>query len=151
MSKLLFESQTCGRCGGSGSYSYCSMHGSRCFGCGGLGEKLTKRGAAAQAFYRASASKPAGEFVPGDLIQLIGVTMGGGTYTAFERVTSVTIDGDKCVIESERKGQKASLHTSVSAMYRRGLTAEEKQDLVAKAKAYQETLTKLGKPRKEKS
>lgn len=27
----------CGRCGGSGSYSWNAMDGSRCFGCGGIG------------------------------------------------------------------------------------------------------------------
>lgn len=30
--------EACGRCGGSGSYSFCQMHGSTCFGCGGKGE-----------------------------------------------------------------------------------------------------------------
>ncbi len=28
---------TCGRCLGSGHYSYCQTHGTRCFGCGGVG------------------------------------------------------------------------------------------------------------------
>jgi hypothetical protein len=29
--------ETCGRCDGSGRYSYCQMHGDRCFGCQGAG------------------------------------------------------------------------------------------------------------------
>lgn len=33
---------TCGRCGGSGSYSFCTSHGSTCFGCGGGGKGLPK-------------------------------------------------------------------------------------------------------------
>lgn len=36
----------CGRCGGCGEYSYCSMHGSTCFGCSGRGlvmPKLTEK------------------------------------------------------------------------------------------------------------
>lgn len=165
MSKLLFESQVCGRCGGSGSYSYCSMYGSRCFGCGGRGEKLTKRGAAAQAYFTALASKPASEFKPGDLIRMSNVTTGGDTYTAFETVVSVAPAGDKfqafsngvrvgldaLEIVTTRKGCESSTFTSPGTTYRRGLTAEEKKELIEKAMAYQATLTKLGKPRKEKS
>jgi hypothetical protein len=40
----------CGRCGGSGSYSYCQSHGTTCFKCGGKGEvgaKLTVKTLAA--------------------------------------------------------------------------------------------------------
>lgn len=32
----------CGRCGGSGQYSYNQIDGSRCFGCGGAGKVLAK-------------------------------------------------------------------------------------------------------------
>ena len=32
--------KTCGRCAGSGKYSYCQMHGDTCFGCGGTGKVL---------------------------------------------------------------------------------------------------------------
>lgn len=34
--------EACGRCGGSGSYSWCSSHGSKCFGCLGRGMKAAK-------------------------------------------------------------------------------------------------------------
>ena len=44
-----YEKETCGRCGGSGQYSYNQIDGSRCYGCGGSGQRLTKRGAAAKA------------------------------------------------------------------------------------------------------
>lgn len=46
MAKLLFEHRTCGRCGGSGQWGY----GRHCYGCGGHGATLTKRGAAAQRY-----------------------------------------------------------------------------------------------------
>lgn len=144
MSKLLFESKTCSRCAGSGSYSYCSMYGSTCFKCRGLGEVLTKRGAAAQAFFTEHASKPAAEFKAGDLIRF-------SHADPFERVLEVKIEGEKCIVECERKGVKSALHTSVGSLYRYGLTAEEKKAHVAEAMAYQATLTKMGKPRKEKS
>ncbi len=32
--------KTCNRCHGSGHYSYCEMHGTTCFGCGGTGKVL---------------------------------------------------------------------------------------------------------------
>lgn len=51
--KITFETTACGRCGGSGSYSYCQMHGSTCFECGGSGKVFTKRGHAAQTAFRA--------------------------------------------------------------------------------------------------
>lgn len=34
--------QTCGRCGGSGHYSYNQIHGSRCYGCNGRREVAAK-------------------------------------------------------------------------------------------------------------
>ena len=47
-----FETTACGRCGGSGQYSYCQMHGTRCFGCAGKGLVYTKRAEAALAYAR---------------------------------------------------------------------------------------------------
>lgn len=34
--------QTCGRCGGSGNYSFNQIDGTRCYGCGGSGQVLPK-------------------------------------------------------------------------------------------------------------
>lgn len=48
--QIEYEKTSCGRCGGSGRYSFNLVHGSRCYGCGGSGKVLTKRGAAAKAF-----------------------------------------------------------------------------------------------------
>lgn len=42
-----FEHQPCGRCGGSGKYSYNPRHGTVCYGCSGKGERLSVRGKAA--------------------------------------------------------------------------------------------------------
>lgn len=46
---LKFETTMCGRCGGSGQYSYCQMYGTRCFGCGGSGIVLSRNGKRAKA------------------------------------------------------------------------------------------------------
>ena len=42
-----FEIETCTRCGGSGQFSSCATHGTRCFKCNGAGKSHTTRGAAA--------------------------------------------------------------------------------------------------------
>jgi len=50
MDNLKFETEVCGRCGGSGRYSYNQIDGDRCYGCNGKRICLTKRGAAAKAW-----------------------------------------------------------------------------------------------------
>jgi hypothetical protein len=42
--KIKYEIKTCGRCGGSGRHSYCSVHADVCFGCNGKGHVLTSAG-----------------------------------------------------------------------------------------------------------
>lgn len=49
MANLSYETTHCGRCGGSGRYSYCQMYGDTCFKCGGSGKALSRKGAAARA------------------------------------------------------------------------------------------------------
>ena len=51
--------KTCGRCGGSGSYSYNQMDGDRCFGCSGSGKQMMAITAAIVA--EAKARQDAGE------------------------------------------------------------------------------------------
>jgi hypothetical protein len=50
---LTYATETCGRCGGSGHYSYNQINGTVCFGCHGQKTRLTKAGAKAQAAVRA--------------------------------------------------------------------------------------------------
>ena len=63
-----FETETCGRCGGSGNYSYCPGYGTRCFKCGGKGKVYSKRGAAALAYGRELRTVPANEVQVGWLL-----------------------------------------------------------------------------------
>lgn len=76
MKKITYETKTCGRCGGSGRYSYCTMHGNTCFSCAGSGRARTKAGAAAKAavdeFALANFSKSVDELVVGDFIRIDG-------------------------------------------------------------------------------
>lgn len=64
-----FESVTCGRCGGSGSYSYNLMHGSMCYGCNGAGYNLTKRASKALAVIGEHRTQPIESVNVGDLIR----------------------------------------------------------------------------------
>ena len=46
--KVKYETETCGRCLGSGRYSWCARFADTCFGCGGQGRRLSKRGRTAR-------------------------------------------------------------------------------------------------------
>lgn len=91
MAKLTYETKTCGRCGGSGSYSYCSMYGSTCFQCAGRKTVLSKAGVAAAAkvkeFIAANFSKSADEIVAGDRVVVSGYTK------PLVALTSATLSG----------------------------------------------------------
>ncbi len=45
--KFKYESQPCGRCGGTGHYSFNQVSGTTCFKCNGSGKQLTRAGGAA--------------------------------------------------------------------------------------------------------
>ena len=72
---LPFPTRCCSRCGGSGRYSYNSMHGDRCYGCNGTGRQLAGKKAGAIAaevqdrIRRAKEPQISG-LAPGDLIRL---------------------------------------------------------------------------------
>lgn len=75
-----FESTTCSRCCGIGRFGPASVFAGRCFKCSGTGVTMTKRGAAAQQFYRELLSKRVDEVQPGDKILdegCPGITAGG--------------------------------------------------------------------------
>jgi hypothetical protein len=150
----IFETKPCSRCGGSGSYSWNARHGSRCYGCGGRGWQHTKRGAEAARYLNEILSKPARDFVKGDLIwdahtrkfytvvrserdtgDNFGARMLGFDYEATERWG----------IESTGTGWSG---LDPDKRIRRGATGDEKTEARARALAYEETLTKAGTPRK---
>ena len=148
----LFESAPCGRCGGSGSYSFNLMHGSRCYGCNGTGFALTKRGHMAQKMFTDALSVPVETLAPGDLARFAG-------DGKFSRVQSVTIGPDKAIGGGYNPAapdaeavlivlDAFSFKTRPGHMVRKGWSAEEKAPILAAALAYQASLTKAGKPRK---
>lgn len=146
---FLFESETCGRCGGSGSYSYNQIDGSRCYGCNGNRVRLTKRGAAAQAWLRKQQTVGLADLKVGDLTWQENFF---GGYRAWFRVDA--IDGDKVSGSYQRKHHKVRdeivLHGQTEFRVRPA-TAEERRWQQMVGLAYQATLTKAGTVRKAKA
>ena len=155
------ETTTCGRCCGTGRYSYNQMHGSRCYGCGGSGKAYTRRGAEAQRFLEALRSKRADAFEAGDLMRY-DVFMPGGSARIFVTVVSVE-PSDHIVIVGGKPSDTPSvtIHathpkfgdvrvtTSADKLIRQGFDADTKRAQLAEAIAYQATLTVKGKVRKD--
>lgn len=152
------ETQTCGRCGGSGRYSYCQMYGSTCFDCRGRKLVLTKRGEAAQRFLRALRSAPVTEIKIGDRVKVGRITLNGTPYEQIETVTSVeravehyerNVNGEMVPfsmivvnIETNRGSYQADVRSTI---YRVDPPAVQRGQYAA-ALAYQATLGPNGKP-----
>lgn len=149
-----FEIKTCGRCGGSGRYSYCTMYGDKCFGCCGAGKVYTKRGAAAKAFLEESLKVRADEIKVGDAIK----TWHGGKFSKVLRVGPQTSGGEVIGRDASQLASGYILET-VACTYvvtgpadlvRKAWSGADKAPKLAEALAYQATLTATGKPSKRK-
>ena len=160
---LLFESKTCSRCGGSGKFSWCQMHGDTCFGCGGNGLMLTKKGKVAQAWFNAKKKKPACEVKVGERIVIDGVP-------GFSRSEVVIVEfvgwGDKpgwldsksgewklhFIVEGKgaKSGEKSGIHGFEDSTIKMHIWGEAKQALIKEALEFQASLTKDGKVSKRK-
>lgn len=70
---LIYDTETCSRCAGSGVHSYCQMHGDTCFKCRGKGRTYTKvsqaSAAAVVALRRSLTEKHARDLVVGDVVR----------------------------------------------------------------------------------
>jgi len=148
--KPLFESQSCGRCGGSGHYSYCQMHGTVCFQCGGSGVQLTKRGHVAQRFYDELLTKRAGDFTVGDFYR----DADGKTYRVDEIKPDTNNPGSIQLISNGKPGVTFSGMCYVTSpdhpLRSVPATVEARDAARAKALEFQATLGKNGKPKKVK-
>lgn len=149
MGTPLFEHTNCGRCGGSGRYSYNQIDGDRCFGCHGTGFALTRRGNAAQAFFTALLTVRAGDVTVGMRVN----DRGGRKFTvaAIEQWSS-----DGWIVNGEKVQTTGVTFTSAQGNqygYSDGIlmtripTPDERAEMAAKALAYQDSLTRAGKPR----
>lgn len=143
-----FETETCGRCGGCGEYSYNQIDGSRCYGCLGTGRRLTKRGHAAKAHFQQLTTMRGADIQAGMLVldtwrgnkwrHVLSVEPGEGGRI----VDGVVIP--KIYINLSKYTQGAEAETLLRAVP----SVEALHEAMAAALAYEATLTKTGKPRK---
>jgi hypothetical protein len=146
-----FESQPCGRCGGSGRHSYCTAYGDTCFKCGGKGKLLTKRGAAASNYLNSLRSVDADQISVGDVVL---------TYIGWTSVMEVSVNGedvDYTTILINRDGTKRTNNAWATTLnkcprnkkIRLRFTGERAVETMRLALEFQASLTKSGKPKKE--
>jgi len=149
--QTLFESAYCTRCGGSGKFSFNLINGDRCFGCGGQGVQLTKRGKAAKAFYIESQQVSVADLKPG---MFVWDDFPGKT-PKFLEVLSVAQSRSCSIVNGERipyidiVTRRGTHGVYPSSKVRAVRDEEQRKAQVAAALAYQATLTKTGKPSKK--
>ena len=141
------ERKACGRCGGSGQFSYCQRWGTVCFGCQGSGVVYTKRGRAAKAHLDALLSVPYETLIPGRKVNTIGVTLGGDLYTQWQVVQAVYCELATRTITYETRGIVSGGHKPGDLVRVAG-TAAERSAAMAAALAFQDTLNERGLVRK---
>lgn len=143
---ISYEKETCGRCGGTGQYSFNQVDGSRCYGCSGTGQRLTKRGKAAKAFADTLLNLRIDQVQVGQRV----------TDTCMGRRTTITVksieqtengkrleDGEwKPLIVTHLRGETHEI-AGGGIMVRAIPSAEQAEQIMA----YQANLTKAGKPR----
>lgn len=154
---LIFDHKPCTRCGGSGRYSFNMMHGSVCYGCGGKGQVLTKKGRAAQNFLNNLRSRKAGELMVGEVILSEGFNC--GSYSEPNKwcqileihhaatgqefgISNSTIPHVKIITD------KMSYTCPADTLIRKAFSGEEKKAQCQAALEFQATLTQAGTVRK---
>ncbi len=86
MAKLIYDLESCSRCGGSGHYSYCQMYGTTCFKCGGSGKartKAAKKSADAIEALKKSFYKLPADLKPGDRVYVDNFFKGNKRFTVW--------------------------------------------------------------------
>jgi hypothetical protein len=142
----LFETEPCGRCGGTGHYSYNQINGTTCFGCAGRRVRLTKRGYAAQRWYHQHQMRTLDQIAVGDRVWEENFF---GGYRAWFRVDA--IEGETVHLSYLRKHHTNRDEISLQGTRQFRVKPADQfavrwQQMVALA--YQATLTKTGRPRK---
>lgn len=152
-----YETKVCGRCGGTGQYSYCQMYGTRCFGCSGKGKVYTRRGLAAIEYARKLRTVKAEDVQPGWLLW-----EGGGPFSraGWFKVIEVGlgIDGSKWMNKETGEWMPyyiiRTTESSIGTFPGSDVQAVVDKSRIAAFKAlslgYQATLTKTGTVRKTK-
>ena len=150
MTAIKYERETCGRCGGSGRFSYNQIDGDRCYGCSGTGEKLTKRGSVAREYATSILEKRVEDIVlqEGQLAIYRDAMTGERFKVArIEEGAPMGRRGNGALLRSFDLFTPSGKHVgAISDSIKLRLTPTEEQ--VEEVMNYQESLTKAGKPRK---
>lgn len=147
-----WEQITCSRCGGSGQHSYCSQYGTTCFKCGGRKRVLTARGAAAVTWLAEQRKTPVTDLRVGMRVKMSGYRK-PLTIQAIEPSLSYSISRDADGGEIRRYYTNlvfAPLTFSTlpeSTVEVVPVTEDARVAQVRAAIAFQNTLTKAGRPR----
>jgi hypothetical protein len=162
MNDQKLETKTCGRCGGSGEYSFNQMHGSTCYGCGGQKIVFTKRGAAANAYLRDLRSKKGSDLKVGDSPQHEHFFKGARGFFKILEIKPITEEnasqfwtdaetgerlfnkgGVRVTMVNSKLGE-LSVEYRADQMVRVAQTSEQKLETFKAALEYQSKLTKKG-------
>jgi hypothetical protein len=164
---LRLERETCSRCGGSGHYSYCQMYGTVCFGCRGKKVVLSKRGQVAANYLRQLRSRRADQVQVGNTIVMSDCTISGAVYDAWVKIERIEADVQEGASLKDgvmtpwrmnvlyfhgRRNNTEFIKMAQPATLVEVLLSKEAQiTTLRRAVAYQDTLTKSGKPRKARA
>jgi hypothetical protein len=142
MIKSLFETEKCSRCGGGGSYSYNAVDGSRCYGCGGSGIRLTRRGKIAATLLADSQKKPVSEIKPGMYVWEDSFGMKARwlpIISVSESESSAIVDG-VAIPYTEIRTKRGGFCVFPGSKVRCIVDESERQALIAAALDHQSTL-----------
>lgn len=152
-----FEYETCSRCHGSGRFSFCERFRDVCFKCSGNGVALTKRGEAAQRYYSQLCTKMAKNLTVGEVVRAETISNNGQQRIAYQATVTAILEKEPIVSvfgESSRALLVVHNHPKMGRGSILGgedmefFTYSNKAENLVKAKEYQATLTKAGKPSK---
>ena len=154
------ETSPCTRCGGTGSYSWCSAHGSRCFKCNGNKQVLTKKGRVAKAYisHLRTTLKPASELKIGDFVHADDFFTGKFGFFAIVKISEpftskFTLNGVEKVntnLSYEVQGMRASFTVGIESQMK-VWTGVDNLESWKEGIEFQATLSKAGKATKATS
>lgn len=151
--KKRLERAVCGRCGGSGHYSYCAMYGTTCFGCDGKREVVTTRGRVAMQFLERLRGRKAKDVKPGDKVKTpwgwktaerVGTTVQKGA--SLKGGVMVPYEMEMVAISGGEGNGSWRMQQAPGSTVKVALPQAELDRTLDLALAFQDTLGRNGKP-----
>ncbi len=148
------ETATCSRCGGTGSYSYCTGYGTMCFKCSGRKVVLSKRGAVANAFLIRLRQRMASELRVGMLLFMEPGPFNKGGFKLILKMSDGPVESGCSYMKDGAWVKQLGIAIDCEGfatnlppdkLERVGHTAAGKAQTLRLALEYQDRLTKAGK------